>query len=176
DQPGTYVYRVLDQKSDSTADVHDKRVYLVTIYAEAESDDKLKTAVSSSDVNGDKPDLILFEDKIAGDNIPDPHPHYDPFYPHDDPGEPVVMTPKPAEDTSVPEDPSSGAPSFGDGLFIDVGTFVKMIDPPATEAEKQEIAMLEESFIGGIPVLYLVCAIVLPLIGVIVSRCSKKKE
>ncbi|MBQ7991132.1 MAG: hypothetical protein IJ251_08815 [Oscillospiraceae bacterium] len=183
DQPGTFVYHVYEEYSEGDNIKHDTSVYVLTIYVEADNEKNiLEAAVSVTDLNGEKPETILFRDDIVNDLPPvdpPPEPPYDP-YEMDTPETPFIpvkpIFPDNGEKQYDPEDPSSGAPAFGDGILIDVGTFVKKIAPPATDAEAKKMDEFESSFFGSIPVLYLVCAGVLPVLIVVLLRTAKKKR
>ncbi|MBQ3920573.1 MAG: hypothetical protein II695_12930 [Oscillospiraceae bacterium] len=175
DEPGTYHYRIYEKSGDDPQIKYDDRIYIATVYVEADSNDRLSTAVAVRLLNGDKPDQVVFNDDPASTpspqppNPPTPHP-VDPSEPTE-PTTPVVPV-KPSEPVTPPEDPSSGAGEYGDGIFIDVGTFVKYITVPETEDEIKAVEKLEKSFLGNIPVIY-IAALIICLAGLAILHRQK---
>lgn len=169
DEPGEYAYTAYETSGGIKGVTPDDRIYDIKVYAEVLPNDRLRTAVviySSS--TGEKPSKAIFEHDEETPSVNPPSP------PSPDPGTVEGTTPETLPD--IPgEDPSAGAGLEEDGIFIDVGTLVRKISDTSDAKQEQALERLDSSFIGSIPVIYIV-AVVICLTGVILILKPKKQK
>ena len=197
DDPGTYVYRVYQIKGDDPRVFYDDTIYLVKVFVENTEDlATLRYAVTLTVAASEaKPSEISFQNIPSGSIPPHPDPDPDDPDPHTDtdlpsppsppgpPSPPVTDTPPepvvPVTNNDSPvEDHSAGAGIEGEGILIDVGTVVTKI-AVASGAAKNDPKSLEEfenSFVGSIPVIYIIAVLITLIAVFLVFSPAKRKD
>lgn len=190
DEPGTYIYKVEQIPGDDNRYKYDDTVYYVTVFVENVGDTLTLRYGLSLTVNDmvTKPAVmeVMFQNTPSKEIIPvppEPDPP-DPPSPPSPPSPPVPTPVVPGTQPAVPgtqkpdgpeDDPSVGAGIYGDGLLLDVGTVVSRIagdDTGSTEiAEK-----IENSFVGSIPVIYVVLVLLVIVLAAVLKTRSRKED
>ncbi|MBQ5331110.1 MAG: hypothetical protein J6F31_07660 [Oscillospiraceae bacterium] len=192
DEPGTYIYKVEQIPGDDKRYKYDDTVYYVTVFVENVGDTLALRYGLSLTVNDmvTKPAVmeVMFQNTPSKEIIPVPPepdpPDPQPPSPPSPPSPPVTTPVVPGTQPAVPgtqkpdgpeDDPSVGAGIYGDGLLLDVGTVVSRIagdDTRSTEiAEK-----IENSFVGSIPVIYVVLVLLVIVLAALLKARSRKED